>query len=99
MVIASISTPEGYGLGPYASLFASAQPWSLLLRSLGVGGIATAIAVVIGWPAGVLCERTDLPGRDLFTLLLALPFVLPTYVQAVAWGRWLGHTAPYLGAG
>ena len=96
MLVASVSTPEGFGVGAYASLWSSVRPWALLLRSLTVGGIATGCALAIGWPAGILCERTDLPGRDLFTLVLGVPFVLPTYIQAVGGARVLGHGAPYL---
>lgn len=94
MLAASIWTPDGFGLDAYASLFDSPRPWLLFLRSLAVGSIATACALGIGGPAGVLCERTDLPGRGLLTLVLAVPFVLPTYIQAVGWARLLGPGAP-----
>lgn len=90
MILASFTTRQGFGLEAYAGLVASGRPWILFLRSLGVGLIATAWALVVGWPAGVLCERTDLPGRALLTLLLCVPFVVPTYVNAVAWARVLG---------
>jgi iron(III) transport system permease protein len=96
MLVASVTTPEGFGFDAYTSLFASGRPWLLLLRSLAVGAIATVGALAIGWPAGVLFERTDLPGRNLLTVILAIPFVLPTYVLAVAWARLLGTAAPGL---
>lgn len=44
MLVASVWTPEGFGLDSYASLFASLRPWLLFLRSLAVGAIATACA-------------------------------------------------------
>src|SRR5262245_26262530 len=91
MLVASVWTPEGFELDAYASLFGATRPWVLMLRSLAVGSIATGAALAIGWPAGVLCERTDLPGSGLLTLVAAVPFVLPTYVQAVAWAGLLGR--------
>ncbi|MGH7289152.1 MAG: ABC transporter permease, partial [Myxococcota bacterium] len=91
MLAMSVATPDGFGLGAYASLVDSGRPWLLLLRSVGVGAIATGWAVLIGWPTGVLCERTDLPGRGFLTLLFSVPFVVPTYIHAIAWARVLGR--------
>lgn len=92
MLVASVATPDGFGFGAYAILLEPA-PWILMLRSLAVGAIATACALAIGTPAGVLCERTDLPGRDVLTLALAVPFVLPPYVLAAGWVRVFGSEA------
>jgi len=91
MLTTSIWTPDGLSLDAYGSLVSSVRPWSLFLRSLVVAAIATGSALAIGWPAGLLCERTDLPGREWLTLVLAIPLVVPTYIQAVAWARVLGH--------
>ena len=90
MLAASVATPEGFGLHAYAPLVASAEPWLLFARSLALGAVATGCALGLGVPAGLLFERTDLPGRDAATLLLAVPFVLPSYVSAVGWARLLG---------
>lgn len=98
MLVASLWTPEGFGLVAYASLFDSARPWVLFLRSLAVGGIATACALAIGAPMGTLSERTDLPGRGLLSVVLAVPFVLPTYVHAVGWAALLGPSMPLHGS-
>jgi iron(III) transport system permease protein len=49
-----------------------------LVTSVTVGGIA------IGVPMAVLTVRTDLPARRLFTILGALPLVIPSYIGAFA---------------
>jgi iron(III) transport system permease protein len=98
MLVASVWTADGFGLGAYASLFGSARPRILFLRSLAVGGIATACALAIGAPVGTLCERTDLPGRGLLAVVLAVPFVLPTYVHAVGWARLFSSSVPLQGS-
>lgn len=55
---------------------------SLLLRSaalaVAVGAGAAAIAVPLAW----LTARTDLPGRRMWTVVTALPLVIPSYIGA-----------------
>lgn len=93
MLAASVATPDGVGLHAYAPLVASPEPWALFARSLALGAIATSCALALGVPLGLLFERSDLPGRDAATLLLAVPFVLPSYVSAVGWTRFFGSGA------
>ncbi|QSG06256.1 ABC transporter permease [Halapricum desulfuricans] len=44
----------------------------------------TALSVLIGVPLAVLTAQTDLPFRRLFTVLAALPLVVPSYIGAFA---------------
>ncbi|HWV84612.1 MAG TPA: iron ABC transporter permease [Capillimicrobium sp.] len=56
----------------------------LVARTCGLVAATTGAAVAIGVPAAWLVTRTDLPGRRLWTVLLALPLVIPSYVLALA---------------
>ena len=49
--------------GPDLAELARAQPWLLLVRSVGLAGAVTAVALLIGVPLGALLGRTDLPWR------------------------------------
>jgi len=40
--------------------------------------------MLVGVPAAYLTVRTDLPARRAFTILLALPLVIPSYIGAFA---------------
>ena len=73
------------------TLQADARAWSLILSTrtlvtlgrtialaLSVTGISAFLAVLLGW----LTARSDLPLRRLWTVLLALPLVIPSYVGA-----------------
>jgi len=51
-----------------------------ILLAGGVAGTATLIAVPLAW----LLARTDLRLRSLWTVLLALPLAIPSYVGALA---------------
>ncbi|MFW6448187.1 MAG: ABC transporter permease [Halobacteriota archaeon] len=56
----------------------------VLVNSLLLTVAVTAGGVVIGVPLAVLTTLTDLPYRRLFTVLVALPLVVPSYVGAFA---------------
>jgi molybdate transport system permease protein len=53
---------------------------SPLLLSLRVASIATAIALLLGVPIAWLLARIRFPGRDLFSVIVLLPMVLPPTV-------------------
>ncbi|MBA2311217.1 MAG: iron ABC transporter permease [Actinobacteria bacterium] len=72
---------------------ASTESWDLILRartlalafrSIGLAAAVTASAVAIGVPLAWLTARTDLPSRRLWSVLVALPLVIPSYVGAFA---------------
>ncbi len=54
--------------------------WNSLKLALAVGLTSTIIGVPLAW----LTVRTDLYGRQLWTLLCTLPLVIPSYVGAFA---------------
>ena len=72
---------------------ADASSWDLILRSrtvalaarsIGLVVAVTAAAVAIGVPLAWLTARTDLPGKRVWSVLLSLPLVIPSYVGAFA---------------
>ena len=63
-------------------LLAKAQTLQILTDTLILAGAVTFAAILIALPAAWLTARTDLPGRKIWTVLAALPLVLPSYVAA-----------------
>ena len=57
---------------------------SLILRSVGLTAAVTLTAIAIAVPAAWLTVRTDLPFRRTWTVILALPLVIPSYIGAYA---------------
>ncbi|MDE2767323.1 MAG: iron ABC transporter permease [Chloroflexota bacterium] len=57
-----------------------------LLLVVSVTVVATALAVPIAW----LLTRTDLPGRRVWTVVMVLPLVIPSFVYALVAGTALG---------
>jgi iron(III) transport system permease protein len=54
----------------------------LLVRSVGLAAAVTASSIALALPISWLCVRTDLPGRRVWTVLCALPLVIPSYIGA-----------------
>lgn len=73
------------GWSRYAEVVFSPLTATLLLRTLslvaGVLCLALPLAVGLAW----LVTRTDLPGRRVWAVAVALPLVFPSYVAAFAW--------------
>jgi len=75
-------------------VWANPQLWWLLARSLGLAGLITAGALVIGATMGVLIARADLPARRALWFLHAFPFFLPPFLLALGWFHVFGQAAP-----
>lgn len=70
---------------------------SPLALSFWVAATATALALVVGLPVAWLLSRKSLPGRDLFTVAILLPMVLPPTVLGYGLLLLLGEGGPVAG--
>jgi iron(III) transport system permease protein len=70
--------------GPAAfwSHVTNARAAALLGRTLLLGGGVALLSAALALPTAWLVSRTDLPGRRVWAVLLALPLVVPSYVAA-----------------
>jgi iron(III) transport system permease protein len=60
--------------------------------------VVTALCAVIGTCVAWLTERTALPGRRLWAVLLIVPIVIPDFVLSWAWSSVFPSVQGYLGA-
>ena len=58
---------------------------SLLTNTLTLLAGVTVLCVLLGVAAAWCVERTDLPGRRLWTMLLVLPIGVPEFVNSFSW--------------
>ena len=56
----------------------------LVLDTALLAGAVTLGAIAVGVPLAWLVTRSDLPGRRVWAVLVALPLVIPSYVLALA---------------
>ncbi len=83
------AVPGGFTLFHWKRVFASPITRNVLLTpllnsistSLGVSFFAILIGSLLAW----LVTRTDLPFRKLVTTLAVIPYVIPSYIHALAW--------------
>lgn len=88
MVAAGVAMPAIYlvvrawslGPGGVGETVTEARTVGLLVRTTLLAVAVTATAVAIAVPLAWLTTRTDLPGRRTWTVLTALPLVIPSYV-------------------
>lgn len=57
----------------------------LLLNTISLIIAASLATAVIGTAAAWLVERTDLPGRDVWSVLIAAPLAIPPFITSYAW--------------
>ena len=91
MFIKSLYIDGNLTLEYYYSLFSSRHAWLLFFNSLKLSFLTTLFSLLAGIPLGILCGKTDLPGRRLFTVLFAIPLLIPPYIMAVAWFNIFGR--------
>jgi len=88
------------------TLLTMSRTVDILLASIGLMVFVTVFSILLGVPLAVLTSRTDLPFRRLWTVLIALPLVVPSYIGAFAFvsafgrhgefGSVLGVTPPQI---
>jgi iron(III) transport system permease protein len=70
----------------------------LLRHTVVLAVVVSVLAAVIGTAMAWLTERTALPARRLWTVLLVLPVAIPDFVVGFAWHSFAPRLAPLVGA-
>jgi iron(III) transport system permease protein len=83
-VVASVAS-AGSGIG---DLVWRPRVGILLVHTVLVVGLGSAGSVVVGGGAAWLVERTGLPGRRIWTAVLAAPLAVPAFVISFGWSSW-----------
>jgi iron(III) transport system permease protein len=82
------TTPPGmpgeFNLNGYREVL-SAENFRILVDTLGIAFVKTAIAVALAVLFAWIVARTDTPGRGTLEVLIALPFFIPPVITATAW--------------
>jgi iron(III) transport system permease protein len=76
---------SGAGLSTVISLIWRPLTRSLLWNTVRLMAVVTALCGMIGTLAAFFVERTDLPGRRIFAVLVVLPFAIPDFVVSFGW--------------
>lgn len=71
-------------------LIVSSQTASVTFNSILLAGAVTLFSILLGVPLALLTTRTDLPFPRFWTIVAALPLVVPSYIGAVAFVNMFG---------
>lgn len=78
----SFQTAEGLGLANYSAVIGTERFARLVYNSFEVTLVTTAIAVVLAYTFAYAVQRTCIPCRNLFRLIVLVPLFAPSLVQA-----------------
>jgi len=70
----------------------------LVLRSALLAGSVTVASVTVSIPLAWAVMRSDMTGRRVWRVVLALPLAVPSYLAAFAWISWESSLAGFWGA-
>jgi iron(III) transport system permease protein len=59
---------------------------TLLWNTVRLTVVVTVLCAIVGTGAAWLTERTDLPGRKVWAVLLVIPLAIPDFVVSFGWG-------------
>lgn len=71
---------------------------TLLWNTVRLAILVTALSALLGTGAAWLTERTTLPGRRVWSVLLIVPLVVPDFVLSWAWSSIFPSVQGYFGA-
>jgi iron(III) transport system permease protein len=97
VLITVVQALQGGFSAAKAAITASATP-TLLLHTVELAALATPACGVIGLGAAWLVERTHLPGRRVWPLLLVAPLAVPLFVTSYAWATLSSALTGFWGA-
>jgi iron(III) transport system permease protein len=89
---------SGSGLGEDSRLIFRELTATLLWNTIRLTVVVTALCAVIGTAAAWCVERTDLPGRRIWAVLVVVPLAIPDFVVSFGWASLSSWIAGFRGA-
>ena len=93
-----VTEAVGAGTSTVFSLIDRALTAHLLWSTLRLTLVVAALCTVIGVGAAWLVERTDLPGRQVWAVLVVVPLAIPDFVVSFGWASLSTAVSGFRGA-
>ena len=87
----SLFTAAGLGLTHYAAFFSTWRLFRILLNSLVVSAVSTALTVLVALILAYAVTRTTVPGKRFLSLMSLLPLISPPFLVSLAFILLLGR--------
>jgi iron(III) transport system permease protein len=89
-------TDDGFNLKTVIQLLSQPDTYKALKNSLVIAAGVTILSTIIGVFFAWLVSRTDLPFKGTMKLLFLIPFMLPSFIGALAWKILLSPRSGYV---
>jgi iron(III) transport system permease protein len=89
---------KGAGLSDVIHLIFRPLTWTLLWNTVRLTVVVTVTCAVLGTAAAWCVERTDLPGRGAWAVLVVVPLAIPDFVVSFGWHSLWTWAHGFLGA-
>jgi iron(III) transport system permease protein len=93
LLFGAFGLPQGFGLEHLARAFTRPQNFAALLNTLELALGAGVLSILFGVPLAWATARSDMPLRGLVHALVALSYITPPYLTALAYIILLGPDA------
>jgi len=93
LLLGAFGLPQGFGLDHLARAFTRPQNFAALLNTLELALGAGVLSILFGVPLAWATARSDMPWRGLVHALVALSYITPPYLTALAYIILLGPDA------
>ena len=93
-----LTEAAGAGPGTVAHLIGRSLTAQLLWNTVRLCAVVTVLCAVIGTGSAWLVERTQLPGRRVWAVLLVVPLAIPDFVVSFGWASLSTSVSGFRGA-
>ncbi len=97
VVVTVVQALQG-GISAARTAITQSSTPTLLLHTLELAALVTPVSGALGLAAAWLVERTRLPGRRVWPLLLVAPLAVPLFVTSYAWATLSSSLTGFWGA-
>ena len=94
--LGALGAPHALSLTPLLCTFSRSANLQPLLNTLLLALGASVVAVLLGVPLAWAVTRTDMRWRNMIRMLVALAYIMPPYLSALAYIILLGPDAGYI---
>lgn len=93
LILGALGVPADFTLDNFERAFTRTQNYAALANTLYLGLGTGLLSMVFGVPLAWAVARSDMPGRQIIHLLVALSYITPPYLTALAYIILLGPDA------
>eukprot|EP01037_Dinobryon_pediforme_P002155 gene2155-2192_t len=93
LILGALGVPQDLTMANFERAFTRAQNYAALANTVYLGCGTAVLSIAFGVPLAWAVARSDMPGRQVIHLLVALSYITPPYLTALAYIMLLGPDA------